>query len=288
MVITISEDPEFAEEFSKAAIAMYEENNRKRASDGLLHIGDLTYCARKSWIPYIFPLRNKLNIYDVENFRRGLGTEHSIVSILDYIHRYEHTDFQLEVLFEGITGHPDFTVKDNIVYELKSTNKIDKLSLKSDNIKSYIRQVSYYLLLTGIETGRIVVNLNLPFYMEYERNQVRKEDDPNYLYRIKYHSKNNQIPYFFIKVTIPKNDILRTKVNDILINKLKPLYDHVIKNRDLTVVPRLPDFLKNGWKCRYCQHRDLCNSIPDKQNDPELRSLLLNEFIDDEVKIVSS
>lgn len=285
MPIEVSEDKEFEKQFVDSAIKLFEEKNRQRISDNLLHIGDLTYCLRKAWIPHIITSRNKLDIYSVENFRRGLGTEHSIVTILDYIHSNEETNFQMDVEFDGITGHPDFVVKDDIVYELKSTNKIDKLSLTSDNLKSYIRQITYYLLVTGIETGRIIINLNLPFHMTYERNQVRKDDDPNYLYRIKYHHKNNQLPYYFLKLTIPKDDPLRDRVKDILVNKIKPLYNHVRKNRDLTVIPRLPDFTTGGWKCKSCNVRDICNTIPDRQDNQELRNILLNKFIDDQVII---
>lgn len=283
MPILVEEDNEFLQEYMDTTIKYHEENNVRRASDGLVHIGDITYCARKAWIPYIFPLRNKLDIYEVDNFDRGLGTEYSIVKILDYRYSEKDTDFQMEIQFDGITGHPDFTVKDEVVFELKSTNTIDKLNLKSDNIKSYVRQVVYYMLLTGIETGRILIKYNLPFHMKYIRNQKREDGNPNYQYNIEYHHKNNRVPYYFLKVTIPKDDPLRHSVRDILVNKIKPLYKHVLKNRDLTVIPTLPDKKVNGWKCRYCKHNELCSTIPDRQTDPELRGFLLNEFIDKEV-----
>lgn len=283
MPIVVEEDTEFQTQFIEEAIKEYQENNTKRATDGLLHIGDLTYCARKAWIPYIFPSQNKLDVYEVDNFMRGLGTEYSIVTILNRMYRDKDSSFQMSVEFEGVTAHPDFTVVDEIIFELKSTNVIDKLNLKSDNIKSYIRQVAYYMLLTNTVTGRIIIKYNLPFHMKYERDQKRTEDNPDYLYRVKYHNKNGKVPYYFLKVTIMPDDPLRTKIRDILLNKIKPLYQHVIKNRDLTVIPVLDDKKTGGWKCKYCKHSNICDMIPDKQTDTELRDLLLNRFIDKEV-----
>jgi hypothetical protein len=283
-LIIIEEDKEFEKEFEQAAIKLHQENNVKRANNGLLNIGDTTYCNRKSLIPIIFPSRAGLDIYEVDNFMRGDGAEHSIVKILEYMNKEKDKTFQLEILFDKITGHPDFVINGETVFELKSTNVIKDLDLESSNLKSYIRQITYYMLLTGIEKGRIIIKYGLPFEMQWIRKDAK---DGENIYKVKYRTKSNKSPYYHIKLTISKDAEIRTKIKDILTQKIKPVLDQAIKNRDLTIIPVVDGkkAIPMDWMCSYCKHKEICDSIPDKQNDPELRNILLNKHIDNLVAI---
>ena len=275
MVIKISEDHQFREQFIREGREKYLAGNATRKE--YFHIGDKTYCARKSWIPYIFPSQNIVTVHDMGNFMRGLGIEHAVVGVLDHI--FKDGEFHMDILFDDITGHPDF-VAESKVFEIKSTNSTTPLTLDSDKIKSYIRQVVYYMLLTNMTEGKIVINYALPFFLE--KATKKKPKNGVQLYSVKWHQETDTIPWYMIKVEISEDEPLRKKIRWILSRKIKPLYDHVIKNRDLTVVPVLDGKVgfPQNQKCRMCNVKKICDSIPDRQTDPELRDYLLNKHID--------
>lgn len=275
MVIRIFEDNLFLNQFIEEGRRKYREGNSTRMKQ--YHIGDTTYCARKSWIPYVFPRENNPDVYDIDNFMRGLGLEHSVVEVLNYM--FTDGQFQMDILFDDITGHPDF-VADNKVFEIKATNSTTPLSLDSDKIKSYLRQVVYYMLLTNMREGKIIIKYSLPFFLERVQKRKPKNDDRHYY--VRWHQEKEVIPWFCIGLEISEDEPLRHNIRWILAKKLKPLYDYVLKNRDLTVVPVLPGkkTMPMDIKCSMCKVRKICDMIPDRQEDPELRSLLLNEHID--------
>lgn len=278
MTITISEDPEFAEEFEKAAIAMYEENNRKRIADGKLHIADITFCVRKQLIPQIFPSQAGLDIYTVGNFMRGSGAESSIVPVLEYHYRGQDNEFQMDIQFDNVTGHPDFINKTNgIVFEIKNTNAQESLKIDSDNLKSYNRQVIYYMLLTGMTEGKVIVQYGLPFNMEYNKE--------NRHHKVTYRKHMNHSPYFFYKIHIPADEPIRDNIRYILNDVIRPVMQQAVRERDLTIIPIIPDKKLNGWKCTTCSFKKTCGMIPDKQTNETLRNLLLNVHIDNLINI---
>ena len=282
MVITISEDPEFEQEFKKAAIEMYEENNRKRIADNKLHIADITFCIRKQLIPQIFPSQAGLDIYTVGNFIRGSGAESGIIPILQYQFRGDDNEFQMDIEFDNVTGHPDFVDKTKgIIFEIKNTNAQESLKIDSDNLKSYTRQVVYYMLLTGMTEGKVIVQYGLPFEMEY----LKSDGINGYHHKIKYRNKDNKSPYFFYKIYIPANEPLRNQIRFILNNLIRPTMVQAVRNRDLTIIPILKEKKEGHWKCTTCQFRKTCDMLPDKQNNETLRNLLLNVHIDSLINI---
>lgn len=277
MPIIIEEDKEFLEEYTKAAIDLYEQNNLVRKNNGLHNIGDGTFCARKSLIPYVFPSRAGLDIYEVGNFLRGLGTEHATVLVLDHMNKTKKTNFQLNLVFGDITGHPDYVVDGEHVFEIKSTNVQSDLTIDSPNLKSYTRQVVYYMLLTGISDGKVIVSYGLPFTMDYDRDTKT--------YTVAHRQRENKSPYFMYKLHITEDEPLRKTIRTILTDKIKPAFDRAVKERDLTIIPVLDEKKKRDWKCVYCKHKKICDMVPDKQEDRELRDILLNKHIDSIVEI---
>lgn len=276
--IIIEEDPEFGLRFVDAVLGYNRENNIKRRSDNKLHIADITYCARKTLIPQVFPSQDNLNIHTANNFMRGVGAESSIIPILNYLYKDDSNEFQMDIQFDNVTGHPDFVNKtEGIVFELKNTNAQDSLTIDSDNLKSYTRQVIYYMLLTGMTEGKVIVQYGLPFEMAY--NQENKH------HKITYRKHKNQMPYFFYKIHIPEDHTLRTQIRSILNNIIRPIMEKALLERDLTIIPILKEKKERHWKCMTCEYKRTCDMIPDKQNIPEIRSLLLNEHIDGLIEI---
>lgn len=276
--IFIEEDTEFGAEFVDSIIKYYDESNRKRIADGKLHIADITFCARKQLIPQVFPSQAGVNVYTASNFMRGSGAESAMIPILQYKYKNHETECQMDIAFDNISGHPDFINHDEgVVFELKNTNAQGPLTIDSDNLKSYTRQVVYYMLLTGLEKGKVIVQYGLPFEMEYDLKTKQ--------HTVTYRNKQKKIPFFFYKISIPKDHPLRTKIKFILNDLIRPALVKAVKERDLTIIPVLAEKKKRHWKCVTCEYKQYCDMLPDKQNDPELRSFLLNEHIDNIVKI---
>ena len=230
---------------------------------------------------------DKLTIWDCMNFDHGLNSETVLVNILES-QKEEGlgTAYQHDIDFSGISGHPDY-IEGDWVFELKSVNKFKPLILSENSINGYIRQVTYYMILMGIEKGRIVVKYNLPFFPEKLTNDTPElaEKFPEYfngdgapIYKLKFHKDTGQFPFFIVEVEIPKDKQIREKVKSGLINILKPLYIE----GDITKIPRLDGALDgSNWKCStYCKARDKCMEIPDEQYDYNIRDFLLNKHID--------
>lgn len=227
-------------------------------------------------------------IYDYVNFMQGLNSESAIVDILTtQADSSTESTYQKDIDFSGISAHPDF-LEGDVVFELKSTNKIKPLILSDDTVKGYIRQVVYYMILLDIEKGRIIVRYNLPYFPTYLKasdgiKYQIQELNPDFdvlenIYVLKFHKDTGQFPFFTIKVNIPLQAPIREKVKKGLLEIVKPLY----KEGDVTKIPRLDGMLDgSNWKCsKYCKVRDLCSEIEDKQIDPETRNVLLNKHID--------
>lgn len=288
MVIRVKIDDKARDRFLQISQQYYIDNNEKRKYD--YHIGDGTMCLRKSMIPYIFPSQNKPDVYDRDNFMRGLGMEHSVVDILKVM--IPDGEFQMDIYFDKITGHPDYTdPKNKMIFEIKATNITEPITIESDYIKSYIRQIVYYMLLTGYSDGIIVIKYSLPFFIEYDKEinkKLKKRGEKgSYWAKIKPHNKNNIIPWLFISVNISEDEPLRNSIRDILTKYIKPTYFRAINNRDLTIIPVLDEKKERNWKCTNCKAKKICDMIPDKQNDPEIRKYLLNKHIDDVVERIS-
>lgn len=276
--ITIEEDNEFGLRFVDAVLGYHRQNNIKRRSDNKLHIADITYCVRKSLIPQVFPSQDVMNIHTTSNFMRGVGAESSIIPILHYMYKDDDNEFQMDIQFDNVTGHPDFVNKTKgIIFELKNTNAQESLSIDSDNLKSYTRQVVYYMLLTGMTEGKVIVQYGLPFEMLYNTE--------NKHHKITYRKHKQKVPFFFYKITIAPDHPLRTQIRSILNDTIRPVMERALLNRDLTIIPVLPEKKDNHWHCTTCEYKKYCTMIPDKQDNPTLRSLLLNEHIDKLIEI---
>jgi hypothetical protein len=276
--IEISEDPEFGEQFVKAVVDYYNNNNTNRIADGKLHIADITYCIRKTLIPQVFPSQAGVNIYSASNFMRGSGAESSIIPVLNYLYKDDNNEFQMDIQFDNVTGHPDFVNHTKgIVFELKNTNAQDSLTISSDNLKSYTRQVVYYMLLTGMEEGKVIVQYGLPFEMEYDKDSKK--------HTVTYRNKQKKVPYFFYKINIAPDHPLRTSIKHMLNNMIRPAMVRAVKERDLTIIPILKEKKERHWKCMTCEYKKTCDMIPDKQDNPMLRDLLLNVHIDSLVNV---
>ena len=218
-----------------------------------------------------------MTIHDTTNFDHGLNSETVLVNVLESQKDPSmSTEYQYDIDFSGISGHPDY-IEGDTVFELKSVNKFKPLILSDDSVKGYIRQIVYYMILMDIEKGRIVVKYNMPFFPEF----IKFDDDGERLYKLKFHKDTGQFPYFLVKLNIPLNAPIRDKVKSGLLNVVKPLY----QEGDISKIPRLDGAIEGiNWKCMsYCKAKDKCFELPDEQYDMDIRNILLNKHIDEQV-----
>ena len=117
----------------------------------------------------------------------------------------------------------------------------------------------------------------MPFFPEF----IRFDDDGEKLYKLQFHKETGQFPYFVVKLTIPLSAPIRQKVKESLLNIVKPLY----KEGDISKIPRLDGAVEgSNWKCmNYCKAKDKCMELPDEQYDLDIRNILLNKHIDEQV-----
>lgn len=264
------------------------EKNKQRREDtlkGILHIGNVNGCLRQSMITEQYHEQIEYNIYDLCNFMDGLDSEKIIVKILDHGRENvnEKGEYQKDIVFDNFVAHPDYIDDETgVIFELKSTNKIKPFILSDETMKVYIRQIVYYMVLEGLEKGRIFARYALPMFPEY----VGKDIDTTTgveesLYKLKYHKDTGQFPFFACDLTLDLSAPSRERIKRALIEIIKPIY---LKG-DISQVPVL-DGKKEGtnWKCNsYCKVREICDKIPDLQTDYEKRYVLLNKHIDNAV-----
>lgn len=273
-------DNDYLAVLGKKIKSFFDKKNANRANDGLIHIGDITDCLRKHMITKQNIDNIENSIYDYTNFMQGLNSESTLVDILSST--AEGSEYQKDILFDGFTAHPDY-IENETVFELKSTNKISSFILSDDILKGYIRQIVYYMVLMDVEHGKIVARYNLPYFPEYVTRDTVIDPNRNFvgdnepMYKLRFHKKTEQFPFFAAKLTIPLDAPIRKEIKDGLLNVIKPTYE----KGDIALLPRLDNYPKN-FKCEnYCKVRNICGLIPDEQTDPVTRNVLLNKHIDE-------
>lgn len=226
-------------------------------------------------------------IYDYCNYMDGLDSEKIIVQVMNHNRsstaEIKEGEFQKELNFDCFVGHPDYIDdEENILFELKSTSKTKPFILSDDTIKVYIRQITYYMILNDMEKGRIFARYMLPFFPKKVGEMIPDENFPDIkvpVYVLEWHKDTSQFPFFSCELSIPMDAESRERVKRALVEIVKPIY----LNGDIQQVPVLDD-KPNNWKCNnLCKCKEICDTIPDLQDDPVKRYVLLNKHIDEAV-----
>src|SRR5918911_2536179 len=161
MAITIRKNPEFTDLLQKNLKSRYED---KRRIDSVVHVSDIipTTCIRKQYYSRRFPELDPISNESVHHFVRGESSEFIITKLASI------GVAQADIEMEGIVAHPDIMSSDeNVIIELKDTvngtriNHSNFYDDKNDTFRSYLRQILYYLVMTGIEKGIISIRYNV-------------------------------------------------------------------------------------------------------------------------------
>jgi hypothetical protein len=261
-----------------------------RTLGGKVHVSSLTYCLRKEVIKshLITTGKNKpedfMNIWTAMNFIRGLGSEAWFTKFIQ-----DEIDAQVDMNHEmKVVAHPDAVTKDRKqIIEMKNSNTYVGLVLGDDNLKSYFRQTVYYMVMSGIEIGHVVVFYGLPMHLKYDNSWGGQTH-----YTSTNLQKNSERPFKIFTLNLARESTLRAKIKNGMsqahayINQQDFSDPNSIKN-----FPRIDNFYSEDkekkWKCTYCDVYKICNKIEPEIEDPILSDILLNTLVDDNCMLIA-
>ena len=246
MTIKIRKDTKFTDWLLSALRQRYEERKKERIGNAPIHVSDIlpSTCIRKQYYSRLFPEKDPIGDESLNHFIRGEGSEFAISQLASL------GVSQANLEFEGLVDNPDI-MNDNQIVELKDTLSGKRLDITDSTFLSYLRQLLYYLVITGIENGIISIR--------YSNRELRwaGSDEKGDRYLRPNDAKSPGIESW--SVHLPKDDITR----DIIRNEMsrrKNLLIKALESRNASILPRLVDPLKSK-KCPTCPFFDICNSV---------------------------
>jgi hypothetical protein len=225
MAIIVKRSKEFTDLLQRNLKARYED--RKRI-DNTVHVSDIipTTCIRKQYYSRKFPDEESLSNETVHHFVRGESSEFVITQLANM----------------GVAQAGDTVV------ELKDTINGKRLDFYDQTFRSYLRQLLYYLIMTGIEKGILSIRYNIK-----ELKWVKSDSQGDYFFR-PFEAKDAGIESW--EVVLPKDDIAREILKNEMMRR-KNLFLRALDENNVSVLPRLIDEAKRS-KCPYCQFYDRC------------------------------
>jgi hypothetical protein len=263
-----------------------------RVLGGKVHVSSMTYCLRKEAIKSHLLATNQavpldfIDIFASMNFTRGLTSEYMLTKLM----RGE-IDPQKDLNFEDkIVAHPDAVTKDNkSIIEMKNSNTYTAITLGDDSLYTYFRQTVYYMVMSGIEVGHVIVIYGLPMHLEWLYSEKGQS-----VYKTTQLKKNGERPFKVFTLNLSKHSELRDKIKsgmriqyDVINSQGDYKDENLIKN-----FPRVDGFdedpKKAEWKCKNCEVYKKCKEIPPEIEDLNLVDILLNRLIDNNIVNISS
>lgn len=258
MGIIIRKNDEFTTLLQNKLKERYEQ---RRRLDNKVHVSDIipTSCIRKQYYARKYPELDVISNETVQHFVRGEASELVITSLADL------GVSQSELEMDGLTGRPDIMNR-NIIVELKDTMNTQRLNVTDDKFKSYLRQLLYYLVITGIEKGIISIKYNIK-----ELKWVKSDSHGDYFFR-PFNSKSPEIESW--EIFLPGNDITREILKNEMIRR-KNLFLKALENEDVTILPRLSEKIRDR-KCPWCKFYEIC--MDSKNDETEEANEMANEI----------
>jgi hypothetical protein len=232
-------------EFTDILLSNLLQKHNERAREGsVVHVSDIlpTTCIRRQYYGRKFPDMATLNHESVHHFVRGEASEFIITKLAGL------GVSQAELNMEGIIAHPDI-MDDNLVVELKDTVNGKRLDFSDATFRSYLRQLLYYLTITGIEKGIISIRYNIK-----ELRWIRRDAEGNDYFIRPANARDVGVESW--QVILPKDDIARELLKNEMVRR-KNLFLKALEENDASILPRLPEYMRN-YKCKWCEFYNKC------------------------------
>lgn len=247
MAIIIRPDLEFTDLLKNNLRSRYNDRKKDRIGLAPIHVSDIlpSSCIRKQYYSRVYPDEDSITDESIHHFVRGESSEFAITQLAKI------GVAQAELQMDGIVAHPD--IMDNtdgkkIIIELKDTVAGKRLDINDYTFRSYLRQLLYYLIMTGIEKGIISIRYNIK-----ELRLIRKDETGEYFFR----PNNAKLPGVESwSINLPKDDITREILKNEMVLRKKILVN-ALDNHDVTILPRLIEPLKSS-KCPNCPFYRRC------------------------------
>jgi hypothetical protein len=242
MPIEISKDEDFIKKLKNSLKQRYA--NRTR-SEYEIHVSDISSysCIRKAYFTRKNPELNQVTDTDIENYIRGESSEAIITKLADI------GIAQKELEFDGIIAHPDILSEDlKLIIELKDTNSQKKLNIIDEKFKGYLKQLLYYLVISGYENGILSIK-----YSSKSMSLVKSTSEGDYYY---VPNKSNNPGIETWKVVLHQNDFLRDIIKNEMIRR-KNLLLEALRNNRIEILPRLKEESRQAI-CKNCKFYEEC------------------------------
>jgi hypothetical protein len=249
LAITIKKDSEFTDLLLKNLL---DRHNERRREGNTVHVSDIipTSCIRRQYYGRKFPDMAPLDNESVHHFVRGEASEFVITKLAGL------GVSQAELNMDGIIAHPDIMGKD-LVIELKDTVNGRRLDFSDATFRSYLRQLLYYLTITGIERGIISIRYNIK-----ELRWIRRDTEGNDYFVRPANARDVGIESW--QVILPKEDIVRELLKNEMVRR-KNLFLKTLEENDPSILPRLPEE-QRSYKCKWCEFYQKC-MFEDSENE---------------------
>ena len=247
MPIVIRPDSEFTNMLKSNLRSRYDDRKKDRIGLAPIHVSDIlpSSCIRKQYYSRVYPDEDPITDESIHHFVRGESSEFAIT------HLAKIGVAQAELKMDEIVAHPD--IMDNtdgrmVIIELKDTVAGKRLDINDYTFRSYLRQLLYYLIMTGIEKGIISIRYNIK-----ELRLIKRDDTGEYYFR-----PNDARPSGIESwsVNLPKDDITREILRNEMVLR-KNILVSALENHDVTILPRVTEPLKSS-KCPNCPFYSRC------------------------------
>lgn len=257
MPVIIRPDSEFTNLLKSNLRARYDNRKTDRIGLAPIHVSDMlpSSCLRKQYYSRTYPDEDPITDESIHHFVRGESSEFAITQLARI------GVAQAELRMDEIVAHPDIMDNANgnkVIIELKDTTSGKRLDINDYTFRSYLRQLLYYLIMTGIEKGVLSIRYNIR-----ELRLLKKDESGEYFFRPN-NSKNPGIESW--SINLPKDDIMREILRNEMVLR-KTILISALENHDVANLPRLTEPLKSA-KCPNCPFYSRC--YEDMENEKAL------------------
>lgn len=313
-MIKIQPETEFISLLRSNLKASY--NARKRKVEDIIHVSDIIHgqCLRKAYYQRVVEDYNFTD-EDIDNFVRGESSEHVLVDMANV------GAGQVELYFYGdggripmanVDGSPEkpllvarpdlLNTTEKTIVEFKDTKTFERLTPQHYKFKAYLRQLLYYLTISGYEKGilciRYASNRKLQWIQRDEQGDYyfspllfTKEIDNETGNLVERQIEENKLPELETwSIVLDKDsfvrELLKKEIKDRAL-KLRGALD-LWDKKDVSVGPDVitmkysylmnPDLPKvaEEWKCVRCPFLKTCDPKSVQQQDKVDDSILEN------------